>query len=91
MDRVITRFITRSPRCPSLPFPGMAGDQALGAELVLRPGGQPSPDAAIAAELLARARLPVLDDIEPAPLPRACALRGLIGRIDLLSLLGGKR
>jgi hypothetical protein len=72
----------------------MAGDQALGAELVLRPGGQPSPDAAIAAGLLARARagLPVLDDIEPAPLPRhACALRGLMDRIDLLSLLGGKR
>jgi hypothetical protein len=60
-----TRFITRSPRCPPLPFPG--------------------PDAAIAAEL------PVLDDVEPAPLPYACALRGLIGRIDLRSLLGGKR
>jgi hypothetical protein len=41
----------------------MAGDQALGAEPVLRSGGQPSPDAAIAAEL------PVLDDIKPAPLP----------------------
>ena len=62
-DRVITRFITRSPRCPPLPFPG--------------------PDAAIAAEL------PMLDDVEPAPL-RPC-LRGLIGRIDLLGLLGGKR
>ena len=78
---------------PVVTVPGMAGEQALGAELVLRSGGQPSPDAAIAAELLARARtgLPVLDDIEPAPLPRACALRGLIGRIGLLSLLGGKR
>ena len=72
-DRVITRFITRSRRCPSLPSLGMAGDRALGAELVLRYGGQPSPDAAIAAGLLARARteLPVLDDIEPAPL-RPC-------------------
>lgn len=58
---------------PVVTIPGMPGDQALGAELVLRPGGQPSPDAAIAAELLTRARagLPVLDDVEPAPL-RPC-------------------
>jgi hypothetical protein len=54
------------------------------------PGGQPSPDAAIAAR--ARAGLPVLDDIEPPPpLPPCLALLGLIGRIDLLGLLGGKR
>ena len=56
----------------------MAGEQALGAELLLRPGGQPSPDAAIAAGLPARARagLPVLDDIQPAPLPSClCATR----------------
>ena len=51
------------------PLPSRAGDQALGAELVFGPGGQPLPDAGIAAELFARARavLPVLDDIEPAP------------------------
>ena len=30
-DRVITRFITRSRRCPSLPFPGP--DAAIAAEL----------------------------------------------------------
>jgi hypothetical protein len=70
---VITRYITRSVSVPAATIPGMAGEQALGAELVLRSGGQPSPDAAIAARLLARARagLPVLDDIEPAPL-RPC-------------------
>ena len=92
LDRVITRFITRSPRCPPLPSRACQVIR-LGAGLVLRSGGQPSPDAAIAAGLLARARagLPVLDDIEPAPLPHACALRGLIGRIVLLSLPGGKR
>jgi len=45
----------------------MAGEQVLGAELVLRSGGQRSPDAAIAAEL------PALDDIKHSPLPRpAC-------------------
>jgi hypothetical protein len=51
----------------------MAGDQALGAELVLRSGRSASPDAAIAAGLLARARagLPVLDDIKPTLL-RPC-------------------
>jgi hypothetical protein len=53
------------------PLPDPASDQALGAKLVLRPGGQPSPDAVIAAGLLARARagLPVLDGIEPRRCP----------------------
>ena len=78
---------------PAATLRGLAGDQALGVEL-----GVTARRSAIAgrgdrAELRARARagLPVLDGIEPAPLPHACALRGLIGRIDLLSLLGGKR
>jgi len=45
----------------------------MGAELVLRSGGQPVSEAAIGAELLVRERAgrPVLDDVEPAPL-RAC-------------------
>ena len=78
---------------PAATVPGMAGDQVLGAGLVLRSGGQPSPDAAIAAGLLAwaGAGLPVLDDIKPAPLPHARALRGLMDQIGLLGLLGGKR
>ena len=62
------RFITRSPRRPSLP--SRAGDQALGAELVFDPASAIA-DAAIAAGLLARARagLPVLDGIEPRRCP----------------------
>jgi hypothetical protein len=58
---------------PVVTIPGMSGDQALGAELVLRSGGQPVSEAAIGAELLVRERAgrPVLDDVEPAPL-RAC-------------------
>jgi len=58
---------------PAATLPGLSGDQALGAELVLRSGGQPVSEAAIGAELLVRERAgrPVLDDVEPAPL-RAC-------------------
>jgi hypothetical protein len=79
---------------PAVTIPGMAGDQALGAELVLWSGGQPSPDAAIAAEPLGPGAGPsgrCSMTSNPRRCARACALRGLIGRIGLLSLLGGKR
>jgi hypothetical protein len=58
---------------PAATLPRLSGDQTPGAELVLRSGDQPAPEAAIGAELLVRERAgrPVLDDVEPAPL-RAC-------------------
>ena len=59
MDRVDSPLYHPVSPMPTATLPAMAGEHALGAELVYGP----PPDAAIAAGL------PVLDDIERAPLP----------------------
>jgi hypothetical protein len=69
-DRVITRFITRSPRCPPLPSRhGRRSASGCRAGVTVRRSAIAGRgDRRRAARPEPRAELPVLDDVEPTPL-----------------------